>query len=118
MGSRGLVCYHARAMDNRDCKLTITCIQPQESDGDELYVMVTQADGRVTRSPPRKKRFDMEAGDTVTIQSRDAAKIVLHESDLMSPDDLLGEVTLAEGVDGEHTVSTKNARYSVTARWS
>ncbi len=112
------VCYHARAMDNRDCKLTITCIQPQESDGDELYVMVTQADGRVTRNPPRKKRFDMDAGDTVSMQSRDAAKVVLHESDLMTPDDQLGEVTLEAGVDAEHTVTNKSARYTVTARWS
>lgn len=105
-------------MDNRDCKLTITCIQPQESDGDELYLMVTQADGRETRRPPRKKRFDMDAGDTITVRSRDAVKLVLHESDLMTPDDMLGEVTLQSGVDGEHDVTKGPARYSVSVRWS
>ena len=105
-------------MDDRDCKITITCEQAQEADGDEVYVIVEQADGRASRRPPDKKRFEMTPGSTAQIQAREPVKVTLYESDALSPDDLLGSAELTPGQDSTHTLESPDARYTVKATWS
>lgn len=107
----------AAAMDNRDCKITITCVQPQEEDGDELYVTVAEADGRASRRPADKKCFDMKAGHAVTVGAREAIRIVLHEADVFTADDDIGEAAFEVGVPSEHDISLKTAKYKVEVRW-
>ena len=105
-------------MDNRDCKITITCEQAQEADGDEVYVIVEQAEGQTSRRPPDKKRFEMTPGSSAQIQAREPVKITLYESDALSPDDLLGEATLTPGEDSAHTLDSPGAKYLIKAVWS
>ena len=114
-GAPGAV-HLASEMDGRDCTITITCEKPQESDGDELYVLVGYG-GAAARHPPDKKVFEMKAGSTASLKGREPTDITLYEADTFSRDDRLGEVALEPGKEATETVDAHGARYSVHVRW-